>query len=103
MLRRVFHSQQAPPAGLNRVFYRNAEVDRLIEQAAAETDDSRRRVFYTQAQRIIAEDVPYISLWYKTNMAVFQPDIHAVTLSPIADFTFLKDVYRDRATTSARR
>ena len=38
--------------------------------------------------------VPYISLWYKTNIAVFQPDIHGVRLSPIADFTFLKDVYR---------
>jgi hypothetical protein len=38
--------------------------------------------------------VPYISLWYKTNVAVFQPHITGVRLSPIADFTFLKDVAR---------
>ena len=50
---------------------------------------------YTEAQQIIAQGVPYISLWYKTNVAIFQPDVHGVTLSPIADFTFLKDVYRD--------
>ena len=31
MLRRVYHSKQAPPSGLNRVFYQNAEVDRLID------------------------------------------------------------------------
>ena len=94
MLRRVFHSKQVPPAGLNRVFYRNADVDQLIEQASAATHDEQRRAFYARAQQIIAHDVPYIGLWYKTNVAVFQPDIHGVRLSPIADFTFLKDVYR---------
>ena len=95
ILRLVYHSQQAPPAGLNRVRYRNPEVDRLIEAAAGATDDTLRHGFYTQAQRLIAADVPYISLWYKTNVAIFQMDIHGVTLSPIADFTFLKNVYRD--------
>jgi peptide/nickel transport system substrate-binding protein len=95
ILRLVYHSQQAPPAGLNRVRYRNPDVDRLIEAAAGATDDTLRHDFYTQAQRLIAADVPYISLWYKTNVAIFQMDIHGVTLSPIADFTFLRNVYRD--------
>jgi peptide/nickel transport system substrate-binding protein len=95
MLRRVYHSRQEPPAGLNRVYYRNAEVDRLIEQASAAVSDEARRVFYARAQQLIAADVPYISLWYKTNMAVFQPDLRGVRLSPIADFTFLKDVWRE--------
>ena len=94
ILRLVYHSQQVPPAGLNRVRYRNADVDHLIEGAAAAANDEERRQLYARAQQRIAEDVPYISLWYKTNVAIFQPDIHGVTLSPIADFTFLKDVYR---------
>jgi peptide/nickel transport system substrate-binding protein len=94
MLRRVFHSGQAPPVGLNRVYYADAEVDRLIEAAAVAVDDQARRDYYTKAQRLIADDVPYVSLWYKTNVAVFQPDIEGVKLSPIAAFTFLKDVRR---------
>ncbi len=94
MLRRVFHSRQVPPAGLNRVFYADAEVDRAIDAATREVQDDRRRELYAEAQRLIAEDVPYIGLWYKTNVAVFQPDIHGVRLSPIADFSFLKDVSR---------
>jgi peptide/nickel transport system substrate-binding protein len=94
MLRRVYHSRQAPPAGLNRVFYKNADVDRLIDTVAATVDDEGRRELYARAQQLIAEDVPYISLWYKTNVAVFQPDIAGVRLSPIADLTFLKDVSR---------
>ena len=94
MLRRVFHSSQAPPVGLNRVFYRDAEVDRLIEAAAVAVDDQARRPLYTKAQQMIADDVPYVSLWYKTNVAVYQPDLEGVKLSPIAAFTFLKDVRR---------
>ena len=95
MLRRVYHSRQAPPAGLNRVFYVNPEVDSLIEQAALPGADDARRALYVRAQQLIAEDVPYIPLWYRTNVAVMQADIQGVTLSPIAEFTFLKDVYRE--------
>ena len=94
ILRLVYHSQQVPPTGLNRVRYRNTDVDQLIESASAAADDGQRRKLYGEAQQRIAEDVPYIPLWYKTNVAIFQPDVHGVTLSPIADFTFLKDVYR---------
>jgi peptide/nickel transport system substrate-binding protein len=95
MLRRVFHSGQTPPAGLNRVFYQSPDVDRLIDAAASAVDLEQRRALYARAQQIIAQDVPYVSLWYKTNVAVFQPDLRGVHLSPIADFTFLKDVARD--------
>jgi len=97
ILRLVYHSQQMPPAGLNRVRYKNADVDRFIEGAAAATNEDQRRALYAQAQQRIAQDVPYIALWYKTNVAIFQPDIHGVTLSPIADFTFLRGVYRQPA------
>ena len=85
-----------PPAGLNRVHYSNPEVDRLIEAASSASGDERRAL-YARAQRLIAADVPYISLWYKTNVAVFQPDLEGVPLSPIADFLFLKDVHRSGA------
>jgi peptide/nickel transport system substrate-binding protein len=94
MLRRVYHSRQTPPSGLNRVFYQNPEVDRLIDAAASAADDDARRALYARAQQLIADDVPCVSLWYKTNVAVFQPDISGVRLSPVADFAFLKDLRR---------
>jgi peptide/nickel transport system substrate-binding protein len=97
MLRMVYHSGQQPPVGLNRVHYSNAEVDRLIERASTATTEGERGEMYTQAQRLIAEDVPYIGLWYRTNIAIFQPDIRGVSLSPIADYTFLRHVYREAA------
>jgi peptide/nickel transport system substrate-binding protein len=101
MLRRVYHSRQAPPTGLNRVFYDNPDVDRLIERAATEPDAAARGALYGKAQQLIAEDVPYVSLWYKTNVAVYQADISGVRLSPIADFGFLRNVSRQRGTDRA--
>ena len=70
MLRRVFHSKQMPPNGFNRGYYENPEVDRLIDAAMAATDDRTSGALYGEAQRLVAEDAPYISLWYKTNVAV---------------------------------
>ena len=84
------------------MFYHNPEVDRLIDAAAAAVSEDERRALYSEAQRLIAQDVPYISLWYKENVAVAQPDLHGVHLSPVADFTFLKDVTRAMPPSGAR-
>jgi peptide/nickel transport system substrate-binding protein len=95
MLRRVFHSGQMPPNGFNRGYYDNPEVDRLIDAAMAAPTDEERRRFYAQAQRLIAEDAPYISLWYKTNVAVSRTNIEGVKLTPSAEFTFLRNVTKN--------
>lgn len=94
MLRRVFHSSQMPPTGFNRGFYSNAAIDRLIDEATVSTDDEERRRLFGEAQRLLAEDAPYISLWYKTNVAVARANLEGIWLSPSADFTFLKDVHK---------
>lgn len=60
MLRRVFHSKQMPPSGFNRGYYENPEVDRLLDEAAAATTDDERRRLFGAAQRLVAEDAPYI-------------------------------------------
>jgi peptide/nickel transport system substrate-binding protein len=92
MLRRVFHSKQMPPNGFNRGYYQNPEVDRLIDAAMAAESEDERRQLYGMAQQVVAEDAPYISLWYKTNVAVSGTGIEGVRLTPSADFTFLRDV-----------
>jgi peptide/nickel transport system substrate-binding protein len=98
MLRRVFHSEQVPPIGFNRGHYRNPEADRLIELASgAQTDDERRK-YYSAAQKLVADDAPYISLWYKTHVAVMQPGITGLRLGPQADLLPLKDVRKGGGT-----
>ena len=92
MLRRVFHSQQVPPSGFNRGHYSNAQVDRLIDLANRSLSEEDRRKYYSAAQKIIADDAPYISLWYKTHVAVTQPNVTGLRLGPQADMLSLKDV-----------
>jgi peptide/nickel transport system substrate-binding protein len=94
ILRRVFHSSQVPPSGFNRGFFRDPRVDRLLDEAAVSTDETRRRALYADVQRMVAEDAPYISLWCKTNVAVAQRGLTGIHILPIADFTFLRDVAR---------
>jgi peptide/nickel transport system substrate-binding protein len=94
ILRRVFHSSQTPPNGFNRAWYHNPEVDRLLEAASAATTEDDRRRFYVEAQRIIARDLPIVSLWTRENVAIQRRGLAGVRLSPIADFEFLRDVVR---------
>jgi peptide/nickel transport system substrate-binding protein len=94
ILRRVFHSTQVPPAGFNRGYYRNADVDRLIDLAGSTADEQERKKYYGAAQRIIAEDAVYIPIWNRVNVAVAQKNIAGLHLSPSIDFSMLKDVRR---------
>jgi len=100
MLRRVFHSNQVPPNGFNRGYYQNPEVDRLIDQATSVAGDVERAALYGQVQQLVAEDAPYISLWYKTNVAVGSRTLDGIHLTPLAGYTFLKDVSRRPAPTN---
>lgn len=94
MLRRVFHSKQRPPDGFNRGHFVDPEVDRLIDEATRATDDAVRLSRYRDVQRRVAEEAPYISLWYKTNVAVAQRGLSGIRLSPTAEYTFLRAVER---------
>jgi peptide/nickel transport system substrate-binding protein len=94
ILRRVFHSQQVPPSGFNRGYFSNPRVDELIDRATVSTDDAERIRLFGEVQKILAREVPYISLWDKTNYAVAQRTLDGIHLRPAADLLFLKDVAR---------
>jgi peptide/nickel transport system substrate-binding protein len=94
ILRRVFHSSQIPPSGFNRAHYRNADVDRLLDQATAALAENERRRYYLEAQRLILADAPMISLWARTNVAVGASSLSGIRLSPIGDLDFLWQVSR---------
>ncbi len=71
----VLHSASVPPGGANRGRYRNPEFDRLIEAGSRLSDPAARKPFYVEAQRILARDLPYISLYHKVNVAVMAAEL----------------------------
>lgn len=96
ILRTRFHSALTPPAGLNRGHYSNPDVDRLLEAGMDSPLPEERYPLYAEAQRLIARDLPYISLWYKKNHAVLQNGLEGFTLTPTGDFYYLKDVHEEQ-------
>ena len=92
MFNYVFHSESVPPRGANRGHYFNPRVDELIEFARSEVDAEKRKDAYGEIQRIVAEELPYISLFYWDNVCIYSKRIEGVKLYPAADFDFLTDV-----------
>ena len=70
--RLTLHSDSFPPNGANRGRYSNPEFDRLIDAGARELDSASRRPFYVDAQEILADELPYVSLYTKVNVAVYR-------------------------------
>ena len=92
----VFASSSFPPHRSNRGYYSNPEVDRLIAEGRAETDQQKRRAIYIRIQQIVAHDLPYINLWYFDNVLVHGPRIKDVPLNPSGNYDFLKTVELNR-------
>ncbi|MEB2284801.1 MAG: ABC transporter substrate-binding protein [Myxococcales bacterium] len=67
---RMFHSTMQPPAGVNRGGYASPAMDRLVAAARATEDRAERRRLYAEVQRLAAEDLPIIPLWWAENVVV---------------------------------
>lgn len=59
----VWHSSKTGPKELNFVGFRNAEVDRLIEEGRGTFDQEKRRRCYWRIQEILVEEQPYTFLY----------------------------------------
>jgi peptide/nickel transport system substrate-binding protein len=59
----IWHSSQYPK-GFNFIKYKNPEVDRLLEEGRTTVEKSERKKIYAKLWKIIAEDQPYVFLWY---------------------------------------
>lgn len=68
----VWHSSQAVPGGLNFIHYKNPALDKVLEEARATPDRSRRTELYHQVQEILAEDQPYCFLYVPYALPVVQ-------------------------------
>lgn len=93
----LFHSSSVPPNGDNRGRYANAELDRLLERGRASLEREERKAVYRRVQRLLAEELPYIPLWWWKNVVVSRPDLRGVEPYPNGDFLFFKNAFLDAA------
>jgi peptide/nickel transport system substrate-binding protein len=86
----VFSSKKIPPNGSNRGHYRNPQLDALIDQARMEMDREKRKALLWEIQGIVAEDEPYINLWYPDNVCVHRERLTDIVIPPAGDYDFVE-------------
>ena len=72
MIYPTFYSKNAGSAG-NYARYKNPEVDALIEQARAVSDEAQRDQLYSQIDTMVAGDLPYAYLDHNIYVDICQP------------------------------
>jgi peptide/nickel transport system substrate-binding protein len=78
----IFYSKNTPPEGQNRGYYNNPKVDELILKGRSTFDRATRKPVYDEIQRIVAEDLPYISLYHQVNVAIMRKNIDGYVQYP---------------------
>ena len=60
----------------NDSFYYNPVFEHLIDQAALQTDFTKRYALYNQAEKTIIADAPWVFLYYPVTYVIRQPWVH---------------------------
>jgi peptide/nickel transport system substrate-binding protein len=81
----LLHSSQWTPGGPNRALYKNTRLDELLHQARVVTDQARRAELYREAQRVLADDPPWIFIDHEIQIAAFSRRVQGFKLHPSFD------------------
>jgi peptide/nickel transport system substrate-binding protein len=79
----IWHSSQRGENQYNMVDYVNPEVDRLLEQGRREFNTAKRRVLYRRLHALLAEDLPYLFLYYPESMPVVHKRFVGPRVAPL--------------------
>ena len=95
IFRYMVSSGSFPPKGANRGHYVNPRVDALLARAATEAGPAaeaevRRRADLVEVQKILADELPSIPLWYPDNEVVHTERLQQVVSQGDGNFDFLR-------------
>ncbi|MFC0560273.1 glutathione ABC transporter substrate-binding protein [Halalkalibacter alkalisediminis] len=86
----LFHSENVGAPG-NRTFYKNDEVDSLLENAAKEVDQEQRLQLYKEVQELLVDEAPMIYIHHKIELNGVRDEVQGFWRHPTGYFQ-LKDV-----------
>jgi peptide/nickel transport system substrate-binding protein len=68
--------------GNNNGGYSNPQVDELMKQARAESDEAKRKAAYEKAMQLIHDDAPYVFLYHPNNIFGMSANVTGFTYVP---------------------
>jgi len=68
----------------NRGGYSSAEMDALLDEAMKQPDLARRRAILAKVQAKVAEDLPYLPLWYWNPAVIYRKDLTGLEPSDLS-------------------
>lgn len=77
----LWHSSQTE-TGSNYPGFKNAEVDKLIEQARVTFDEEERNALYHRFHAILHEEQPYIFLYARPGLVAVDKRFHGIKMYP---------------------
>ncbi len=83
----IFYSKNTPPNGQNRGSYANPRVDQLLTEGRSTFDRAKRKPVYEEIQKIVATELPYISLYMQSNVAIMRKNIDGYVQYPAGFYT----------------
>ncbi len=78
----IFYSKNEPPNGQNRGYYANPRIDQLLIDGHSTFDRAKRKPIYEEVQKIVATDLPYLSLYMQSNVAIMRKGIEGYVQYP---------------------
>jgi peptide/nickel transport system substrate-binding protein len=78
----VWHSSNAVPGNLNLASFKNAEVDRLIDEGRHTFDAKKRKACYDRIQEILAEEQPFVFLYVPYSLPIVSSRIKGIVPAP---------------------
>ena len=74
----------------NRPRWKNAEYDRLIDEALTIADDQRRYALYHRAEKVLMDDWGMAPMPMTASIGLRKPNVRNVTLTPFGFSAFSK-------------
>ncbi|HEX6988830.1 MAG TPA: ABC transporter substrate-binding protein, partial [Bacillota bacterium] len=74
----AYYHSSAATGGNNVPMYANSELDALLEQGQAVGDPAQRKEAYDRVQEILADEVPYIFVWYPDEIVARRAGLEGV-------------------------
>jgi peptide/nickel transport system substrate-binding protein len=92
----LFHSRNTAAGGFNGAFFKNTQVDSILDQAIGTLDKNKRKQLYFQFQDIMSDEVPSPIILFNTGIYGVSKRVKGADFGPFNQFAnrpWMKDVW----------